>query len=135
MQPDRCVMVALTIGERCHGELVTDERKENVMTLKPVSLLWVCSCCLFAAVNGDETGCRDYHGHRDGDENHPDGLARLLKVDDSHGLLDEEHVCGIPYNAPVRECDCERLTYSRLTCDGCGGKLAGERHGFTRWTA
>jgi hypothetical protein len=103
------------------------------MNSEPVDVIWVCDCCLFVAVNGDESGCRDYYGHVDGDENHPDGLCMLMRMDDTYGMLDSEHECGIPYDAPDgRECDCETVTFSRSACDGCGSRLAGTRHAFTR---
>jgi hypothetical protein len=50
-------------------------------------------------------------------------------VEITMGLLAEEHAedCG------REDCDCERDTFSSTSCEGCGSKLAGERHAFTMW--
>lgn len=96
--------------------------------------IWVCSCCLVAAVNGDESGCRDFWGHVDGDESHPQGLCGLLNGQECSGMFDSDHECGLPYDAPEgRECACETDSFSTSPCDGCGSRLHGERHAMIAW--
>jgi hypothetical protein len=53
------------------------------------------------------------------------------------GLLFEEHDDDCP-NRKVGEwvvdCDCERMTFTWLSCDGCGSTLGGAREALTVWT-
>jgi len=42
---------------------------------------------------------------------------------------------SIPEVWPNEECDCEHITFSRSSCDGCGSTLAGSRESLTVWSA
>lgn len=92
--------------------------------------LWVCICCMLVHANGE--CCAD-------DEHGGDGIPPWADVDFAAGysvtmgMLDEEHECHDDNGARPDECDCERLEFSRLRCDGCGSFLNGERHAFTLW--
>lgn len=69
----------------------------------------ICQCCLMALANGDESGCRDFWNHRDGEgKDHPAGLM---------GKLEGYWV------APG---DGEAF-FSTSECDGCGDRLHGDR--------
>ena len=38
-------------------------RKSNEFKAGDVCHVWVCECCALVINNGDESSCRDYHGH------------------------------------------------------------------------
>lgn len=67
-----------------------------------------------------------------------DEAGGLTLVDDprllSAGLFWSEHFVDCENRAAdeqVTECGCERITYSRCRCDGCGGWEEGERFALT----
>lgn len=88
---------------------------------------WVCECCLFAHA---ADGCDDCDH---------DGYEPLSMVpataDISLGLRSEDHADDCLRRTVERdsvpddyECDCDWKTFSRLSCDGCGKGLGGDRH-------
>jgi hypothetical protein len=97
------------------------------MKTRPVCVLWVCVCCLFAR-EGDGDGC-------DGNGGCAGSPWALLEEDDevTAGMLAERHVCGREHGLEVDECDCERRNFSHSSCDGCGSPLGGSRHAYTLW--
>lgn len=92
------------------------------MTAKPQGVLWVCTCCLFAR---ESEGCADHKCDRTPWNLEPD-------TDITAGLMDSEHECCQPWDEES-ECECERITFSKASCDACGSKLAGTRHAYTWW--
>lgn len=92
--------------------------------------LWVCQCCTLQHANGECCADNEHGG---------DGIAPWSAIDFTRfrvwmGLDPEDHGCernlehgheGSDYG-----CDCDRITFSRSWCDGCGSTLAGERHAF-----
>lgn len=102
--------------------------------------LWLCQCCMIAAVHGEPCHCIEDAEDRGSDREHPEGL--LGKLEGEHitmGLLREQHdsdcmnyhtqLNGSPY-----ECDCETRNFVMFEeCGGCGSTLGGERHAFTGW--
>lgn len=50
------------------------------------------------------------------------------------GMLAKHHSCKSSDETPHQwECDCEIMTFSWSSCDGCGSTLGGERHAMTLW--
>lgn len=80
--------------------------------------LWLCSDCLFVAVNGDYSGLQYYYSGGELD-------ARIAGIDAGLDALG-------PHLVP--DFDSEEGTgireFSSQTCDCCRSKLAGERHRF-----
>lgn len=90
-----------------------------------VCTLWVCQCCLLSHANG-ECCPDDTHGG--------DSVAPWSKLSAGEhvtmGGAEHSEYCERDTDG---ECDCERDTYSKSQCDGCGSWLHGERHAFTLW--
>lgn len=91
------------------------------------STLWVCVGCLTYAELDDllpETDRTPWGLYRG-------GRAFL-------GLHSSEHADDCPNRdygtgADWAECECDRITYSRRSCDGCGSSLHGARYAYTSW--
>lgn len=117
-----------------------------------LGLVWVCRCCMLAHCNGE--CCADHEG--------PEPLSTMahnfgwsIAVDSTGvtapfrqytwtaGLLPDEHaddclikVYGDRQHSDVPgdyECECDRRTFSRSSCDGCGIREEGERYALTLW--
>lgn len=88
--------------------------------------VWVCVDCYLT-----------HHGVRE-DNTPPDREPLALipaAADVFSGMAWDEHDCVNavdidPWRGPV-ECECERQTFSRSVCGGCGSTLAGEREALT----
>lgn len=85
--------------------------------------LWVCQCCMLDHANG-ECCPDDAHG---GDGVAPWSAIDFARFGVAMGLATEEHADGCDAD---EECECDRASFSRSRCDGCGSFLAGERHAF-----
>lgn len=96
--------------------------------------LWVCTNCIHHHANGE---CRDCH-----EESHEGGepLSLVDHTKSTMGLLYSEHSeecalyihgCDTPNDY---ECDCETVTFTTSSCDGCGSGYHGERHAMTEWS-
>lgn len=100
---------------------------------KEPSTCWVCVDCY-------ET----HHGVREGWREAPDREPLNLIAEDAEvtaGLLIEEHAEDCEARRAAEqgwanevECDCERITFSKSWCHGCGSTLAGAREALTVWT-
>lgn len=94
--------------------------------------IWVCVCCMLTHAGG-ECCADETHGG--------DSIEPLSAIGDGFhvamGMLWEEHEedClfrTMGHDAPGNyECECERNTFSRSQCEGCGSYLHGERHAMT----
>lgn len=97
--------------------------------------VWLCQCCMIAAVNGEPCQCCYGVEEHQGCDEHPAGL--LGKLEGEHitpGILFEQHDQACPVHQHGGECyGCETRTFSWSPCDGCGSTLGGERHAFTGW--
>jgi len=87
--------------------------------------IWVCQCCMLSHANG-ECCPDDSHGG--------DGIAPWATFDFTRfhawmGLSREEHAEGCDPEGEW-DCDCDRRSFSRSRCEGCGSWLAGYRHAF-----
>lgn len=89
---------------------------------------WVCLDCYFT-----------HHGVRE-DETPPDCEPLSLipeKAKVTAGLLLKEHAEDCPNRLAGCwddvECDCERMTFTWSSCDGCGSHLGGSREALTVW--
>jgi len=93
-----------------------------------IGTIWVCQCCMLSHANGE--CCTD-------DDHGGDGIPPWSSLERGYtmtmGLLDEEHECHDNDGNRPDECDCERDTFSKSRCDGCGSWLAGERQAFALW--
>ncbi len=96
--------------------------------------------------------CQDYYLSHHGYDEHelgytPDREPLSLITDDveiTAGLPADEHAddCPVWLGDPNRpdvpidgeECDCERLSFTWSSCDGCGSTLGGSREALTGWT-
>lgn len=94
--------------------------------------IWVCACCMFSHANG-ECCADDQHGG--------DGVEPLSAIEPpftvAMGMVYAEHEEDCLFrtqgsDAPDSyECECERNTFSKSQCEGCGSWLHGERHAMT----
>ena len=88
-----------------------------------IGVLWVCQCCLMAQA---ADGCDECDHDRE----------PLSLITPPHtvtlGMLLEEHNEGCPRDRDI-DCDCEQITFSWSSCDGCGSPLGGDRHAMTLW--
>lgn len=91
----------------------------------PVTSLWVCVDCIMLAANGEVSdpppACPP--------------MDLLAGHDVTIGLSMADHAEDCP-NYPEwigAECDCETVAFSTMPCEGCGSRLAGERHAMTVW--
>jgi len=87
--------------------------------------LWVCVDCAMHHYNGECGGCH---------EGHEGGVPMaFLTPHAAMGHPQEEHECGRENDTYFGECDCETITFSTRSCDGCGSDYHGERHAMTEW--
>jgi hypothetical protein len=97
--------------------------------------LWVCVNCIMHHANGECGDCHNSDGHEGGEP-----LNRVDYRNSTAGMPSSEHdeqclrfLMGS--DAPGDyECDCERITFSTSTCQGCGSEFHGERHAMTEWS-
>lgn len=96
---------------------------------RTASTHWVCVDCY-------ET----HHGVREDWREPPDREPLNLIPEDAEvtaGLLWEEHDEDCPNRKArewVEECECEHVTFSWSSCEGCGSTLGGAREALTVWT-
>jgi hypothetical protein len=91
--------------------------------------IWVCVDCIMHHANGECGSCYDDSGH------YKEPLNRLDCTKVTMGRPWDEHECnkdedGIEYGY----CDCEIITHSMSSCDGCGSDYHGIRRAMTEWT-
>lgn len=92
----------------------------NMRNMVPTVVQWVCQDCFILHCNGDiSPDC----------PNPDDLMTKLDGYEPSAGMLREEHGC----DEDDEECDCETISFSWSSCDGCGSNLGGERHAMTGW--
>lgn len=97
--------------------------------MKNTCTIWVCQDCMLHHANGECGSCYTDEAH--GRE--PMGLVdQPMSGYDmvAMGMLDEFHTEGC---MELFGCDCETMTFSWSSCDGCGSTLGGERHAMTLW--
>ena len=68
--------------------------------------VWVCGCCARMVNNGDDSGCRDFHGHT-----HPTCDKNIVRADIEHTY---------------------EVGYFDVNCNGCGSLI---RYGGTLYAA
>ena len=88
--------------------------------------LWVCTDCIMHHASGECGGCHE-------DEHQGGEPLSKLGPEATAGMLNESHECGRENDEDIEECDCETITYSTRSCDGCGSDYHGERHAMTEW--
>lgn len=107
--------------------------------------IWVCQDCIMHHANGECGNCHVnlyYQDHEtDAHDREPLGLVDNTKV--TMGMMWEEHdssclLSGDSGSVPLEiantyECNCETMTFSWSSCEGCGSTLGGERHAMTLW--
>jgi hypothetical protein len=94
---------------------------------EPICVLWVCSDCLMAHANGEDSV-------EDRPASEPEPWAIFPDASRvSMGMLDDNHSCGQSWDDGTRDCGCETDEFSWSPCDGCGSTLGGSRHAFTLW--
>lgn len=112
---------------------------------KSYGLIWVCACCMYSHANG-ECCADDQHG---GDGIEPlSSIGLPFTVSMGMGWEDHDDECltHIINDLKARfpdvdwpdvpgdyECECEKNTFSRSQCEGCGSWLHGKRYAFTLW--
>lgn len=93
-----------------------------------LGVIWVCQCCMLSHANGE---CCDSTEHG-GDSREPwaiiDGLRFEVYMGMGMAFPEHSEYCEREESG---ECDCERDTFATRQCEGCGSRLAGERHAFT----
>ena len=87
---DGCDYCQCPTCERCeqpepHCDCPQDSNEVNV---------WLCECCTLMVNNGDESGCRDFHGHT-----HPTCDKNIVRADIEHTF---------------------EVGYFHANCNGCG---------------
>jgi len=98
--------------------------------------LWVCVNCIMHHANGECGDCHREEGHEGGEP-----LSKVDYCNSAMGHPSSEHDEDclrflMRSDAPDDyECDCETITFSTATCDGCGSTYHGERHAMTEWSA
>lgn len=109
--------------------------------MKDSCTIWVCVDCIMHHANGECGSCHTDEGH----DREPLGLVdKPMSGYDTvtAGMLNERHdeSCLRFIRAGMRngvpgdyECDCETMTFSWSSCEGCGSTLGGERHAMTLW--
>lgn len=102
--------------------------------MQSTCIIWVCQDCMLHHANGECGSCHTDEGH----DREPMGLTDPSEV--TTGMDHTEHAHGCLFRtAPTfacdagYECDCETMTFSWSSCEGCGSTLAGERHAMTLW--
>ena len=88
--------------------------------------LWVCTDCIMHHANGECGGCHE-------DQHEGGEPLSKLSFHATMGSVQEEHDCGREDDTYFGECDCETITHSTRSCDGCGSDYHGERHAMTEW--
>ncbi len=93
--------------------------------------IWVCTDCMIVHANGEE------NPDRRADEPETWALWDDDKYELAMGMSREEHNDGCPNSNDDtwgrEDCDCEELSFTWSSCDGCGSTLGGERYAFTYW--
>lgn len=108
--------------------------------MKDTCTIWVCQDCIMHHANGECGSCHTDEGH----DREPMGLVdKPMSGYDmvTMGRAWEEHaedcvfhgLSGPNISTPESECDCETMTFSWSSCEGCGSTLGGERHAMTLW--
>jgi len=112
------------------------------MTEQPTAPQWICVHCFIHLVNGDCTEVMQCHIEV-GCHCENDPLWKFGDMHITHGMLYSEHDSECknfradqedwmsPYGD--HECDCETITHSMRSCDGCGSVYHGKRHAVTGW--
>lgn len=102
--------------------------------MKNTCNIWVCVDCIMHHANGECGSCHTDEGH----DREP--LCLVDKPMSGYdtvtmGMLNSEHAkdCGRRTGSYVSDCNCETMTFSWLSCEGCGSTLGGERHAMTLW--
>ena len=75
----------------CHADCSCRDHYQNHSNEAEV---WVCGCCARMVNTGDESGCRDFHGHT-----HPTCDKNIVRADIEHTF---------------------EVGYFHTNCDGCG---------------
>lgn len=89
------------------------------MSVTVHSEIWVCVDCMLVHANGECGESPDCEPWSDVD-------PERFEV-----AMGGEHEDGCTARADGEDCECERQTFSRSQCEGCGSWLAGERYLFT----
>lgn len=94
--------------------------------------IWVCQCCMLSHAYGE--CCPD--GSHGGDGIAPWSAIDFARFGVAMGLPPEEHAedCEVRITGEQtgnEECECDRDTFSRSRCDGCGSYLHGSRYAFS----
>jgi ribosomal protein L37AE/L43A len=87
--------------------------------------VWLCIDCLVMLANGEESPDADR-----------EPLSEIGEDDEiTLGLFLEEHASDCAAREQGAECDqeCDHDHFSSDPCEGCGSRLAGERHAATLW--
>lgn len=121
-----------------------------------IGTIWVCESCMLVHANGE---CGEIHAQSCPTSADPDDecdcgarepLSEATKYEISMGMDDGEHdteclrkiISDARYDYPQMtwpdvydgyECDCEKIEFSRMSCDGCESALYGTRYAFTAW--
>lgn len=91
-------------------------------------IIWVCQNCMLHHANGECGDCHNPDGHEGGEP------LSLLSNQVAMGMAFDEHAEDCEYRTDrLSECDCEEITFSTRTCQGCGSEYHGERHAMTEW--
>lgn len=95
------------------------------------STIWVCEDCMFLHVTGEVSD------DRPADYPSPWAVWEATRTSVSEyvtfGMVLSEHEEGCDHAMP-NGCECEHISFSSASCDGCGQHLAGDRYAFTTWT-
>lgn len=104
--------------------------------MKDTCTIWVCTDCIMHHVNGECGSCHTDEGHDCEPLNLVDkpmsgyDMVTTGMLWDQHDTSCHNYPDGTAQNI---ECDCEIMTFSWSSCDGCGSTLGGERHAMTLW--
>lgn len=110
---------------------------------REASTAWVCTACYEAHHGiGEEWTGETLHPHPDAafyvePYTPPEPLCLIDEADDvTAGIMREEHAEDCFNRTDTHgdyECECEQITFSKSSCDGCGSHLAGAREALTIW--
>lgn len=90
---------------------------------------WVCTDCYF---------CHHGTSEEERGEAYPENVLSLIPEDAevTAGMMWEEHAEDCPNRIAgenVDECECEQITFTWSSCEGCGSALGGSRDALTVW--
>lgn len=94
--------------------------------------IWVCQCCMLTHTNGE--CCSELYYGQDPEHDPLSSIGSGFTV--TMGMVFEEHSEECLSSGALDrgyDCDCETITHSRSSCEGCGSWLHGERHAMTLW--